>query len=105
MRWGAERPLAAALAVRIPGAAPRHPDGLVPVVPPASPGPDERALGVAQGPGRSRRLPREIPGGRPGQPLRAPAVPWSAGERSERVVAGVPPSAGDEARRDGRPGV
>jgi len=38
----------------------------------------------------------------PGQQLLASAAHSSAGERKERVNAGVPPSEGNEARRDGR---
>jgi hypothetical protein len=37
--------------------------------------------------------------------LRAPAAHSSAGERKERVDAEVPPSEGNEARRNGRQGV
>ena len=38
----------------------------------------------------------------PGYQLQAPAAHSSAGERKERVNAEVPPSEGDEVRRDGR---
>ena len=38
----------------------------------------------------------------PGDQLQAPAAHSSAGERKERVNAEVPPSEGNEVRRDGR---
>ena len=44
----------------------------------------------------------QIPAGDPGYQLQAPAAHSSAGERKERVDAEVPPSEGNEARRDGR---
>src|SRR5262249_40940491 len=40
----------------------------------------------------------------PGHQLQAPAAHSSAGERKERVDAEVPPSEGNEVRRDGRQG-
>ena len=66
MLWSAERPLAGALAVRRPGAAPRPRTGLVPAVRPASTEQGERTIGVPQGPGRSCRLLGEIPAGETG---------------------------------------
>jgi len=85
--WSAERPFVGALAVRIPGAVPRHRHGLVPAVLPASTEQGERPIGVLQEPGRSCRLLGEIPAGRPGQQLRASAAHSSAGERRGRVDA------------------
>jgi hypothetical protein len=102
MLWSVERPFVGALAVVIPGAALRHRNGLVPAVPPASTGHGERTFGGPQEPGRSCRLLREIPAGRPGQQLRASTAHSSGEERRERVGAEVPPSEGDEVRRDGR---
>src|SRR5262249_61202830 len=61
-----------------------------------------RTIGVPQELARSCRLLSEFPAGRPGQQLRASAVHSSAGERRERVDAEVPPSEGNEVRRDGR---
>ena len=105
MIWSAERPFVGALAFVIPGAALRYRTGLVSAVLPASTEQGERTFGGPQGPGRSCRLLGELPAGRPGQQLRAPAVHLSAGERRERGDAGVPPNEGNEVRRDGRPGV
>jgi hypothetical protein len=102
MLLSAERPFAGALAFVIPGAALRHRNGLVSAVLPASTEHGERTIGGPQEPGRSCLLLGEFPAGRPGQQLRAPAAHSSAGERRERVDAGVPPSEGDEVRRDGR---
>ena len=48
MLWSAERPFVGALAFVIPGAAPRHRNGLVPAVPPASTEQGERTFGVPQ---------------------------------------------------------
>src|SRR5262249_24729720 len=79
MLWSAERPFVGALTLRIPGAALRHRNGLVPAVLPASTEQGERTIGVPQEPGRSGRLLRGIPGGRPGHQLRASAVHSSAG--------------------------
>src|SRR6516164_6883750 len=101
MLWSAERPFVGALAFVIPGAALRHRTGLVSAVLPASTEHGERTFGVPQEPGRSCRLLGEIPAGRPGQQLRAPAVHSSGEERRERVDAEVPPSEGNEVRRDG----
>src|SRR5262249_30710079 len=88
MLWSAERPFVGALVVRIPGAAPRHRNGLVPAVLPASTEDGERTIGVPQEPGRSGRLLRGIPSGRPGQQLRAPAVHSSVGERKDEWARG-----------------
>src|SRR5215831_3569054 len=88
MLSSAERPFVGAFAVRIPGAAPRHRNGLVPAVLPASTEQGERASGVPQELGRSCRLLRGIPGGRPGHQLRAPAVHSSAGERKNEWTRG-----------------
>src|SRR5215469_1079518 len=63
MLLSAERPLAGAFAVRIPGAAPLHRNGLVPAVPPASTDHGKRAIGVPQELGRSCRLLSEMPAG------------------------------------------
>ena len=68
MRLSVERPFVGALAFRIPGAAPRHRNGLVPAVLPASTEHGERTLWVPQEPGRSCRLLREIPAGDTGLP-------------------------------------
>src|SRR5262249_526731 len=63
MRLSAERPFVGALAVRIPGATPRHRNGLVPAVLPASTDHGERTIGVPQEPGRSCHLLSEMPAG------------------------------------------
>src|SRR5262249_11613934 len=101
----AERPFVGALALRIPGAALRHRDGLMPAVLPASTEQGERTFGVPPGSGRSCRLLRGILAGRPGQQLQASTAHSSGEERRERVDAGGPPSEGNEVRRDGRPEV
>ena len=111
MLLSAERPFAGALAVRIPGAAPRHRNGLVPAVLPASTEHGERTIGVPQEPGRSCRLLREIPAGETGLTTPGPdgalvrrgakrtsgrrgtakrrqrsAAGWAAGSRSALIV-------------------
>src|SRR5262249_28943446 len=68
----AERPFVGAFAVRIPGAAPRHRNGLVTAVLPASTDQGERTIGVPQEPGRSCRLLREMPAGDPGRTTPGP---------------------------------
>src|SRR5262249_45519598 len=72
MLWSGERPLVGAFAVRIPGAAPRHRNGLVTAVLPASTDQGERTIGVPQEPGRSCRLLREMPAGDPGRTTPGP---------------------------------
>src|SRR6516162_5038077 len=68
MLLSAERPFVGALALRIPGAAPRHRNGLVLAVLPASTEHGERTPGVPQEPGRSCRFLCEIPAGDTGLP-------------------------------------
>ena len=105
MLLSVERPFVGAFAFRIPGAALLHRNGLVRAVLPASTEQGERTFGAPQEPGRSCHLLSELPAGRPGQQLRASTAHSSGEERRERVDAGVPPSEGDEVRRDGRQGV
>jgi len=98
-----ESPFAGASAVEIPGAMLRHCSGLVPAVLPES---DwnmcKRTREVPQELGRSGRSLNEIPAGEPGDQLQALMAHSSIGERTERVNAEVPPSEGNEVRRDGR---
>jgi hypothetical protein len=63
MLLSVERPFAGAFAVRIPGAALLHRNGLVRAVLPASTEHGERTFGVPQEPGRSCRFLSEIPAG------------------------------------------
>src|SRR6516162_5235626 len=63
MLLSVERPFVGALAFRIPGAAPRHRNGLVLAVLPASTEHGERTLGVPQELGRSCRFLSELPAG------------------------------------------
>jgi hypothetical protein len=72
MLLSAERPFVGALALRITGAAPRHRNGLVPAVLPASTEHGERTLGVPQEPGRSCRFLCEIPAGDTGSTTPGP---------------------------------
>ncbi len=64
-----------------------------------------RSQGVPQEPGRPLRSPRQVPAGGPGDQLQARGRgrprPW---ERNAGAT-GIPPSEGNEARRDGRRGV
>lgn len=62
----------------------------------------KRTIGIPQELGRSCRLLSDFPAEIPGHQLLASAVHLSAGERKQRVQAEVPPSEGNEARRDGR---
>ena len=102
MLWSVERPFAGAFAFLIPGATLRHCTGLVPAVLPASTEHGKRKLGFPRNLGDpvvSSAMSRpEIPGDQ----LQASAAHSSAGERKERVNAEVPPSEGNEVRRDGR---
>ena len=102
MLLSAERPFVGALAFVIPGAALRHRNGLVPAVLPASTEHGERTFGGPRNLGDPIASPASSRPEIPGQQLQAPAVHSSAEERTERVDAGVPPSEGDEVRRDGR---
>jgi len=63
MLLSVERPFVGAFAIRIPGAALRHRNGLVRAVLPASTEHGERTLGVPQEPGRSCRFLCELPAG------------------------------------------
>ena len=102
MLLSVERPFAGALAFVIPGAALRYRTGLVSAVLPASTEQGKRKWGLPRNLGgpvvSSAKSRPELPG----HQLQAPAAHSSAGERTERVHAEVPPSEGDEVRRDGR---
>ena len=102
MLLSVERPFVGAFAFHIPGATLLHLTGLVPAVLPASTEHGKRTIGVPQELGSSCRLLSEIPVGVPGDQLQASAAHSSAGERTERVNAKVPPNEGNEVRRDGR---
>ena len=102
MLWSVERPFVGASAFHIPGATLLHCTGLVPAVLPASTEHGKRKWGFPRNLGdpvvSSVKSRPELPGDQ----LQAPAAHSSAGERTERVDAEVPPSEGNEARRDGR---
>ena len=102
MLLSVERPFAGAFLFLIPGATLRHCIGLVHAVLPASTEHGKRTLGFPRNlgvPVVSSAMSRpEIPGVQ----LQASAAHSSAGERNERVNAEVPPSEGNEVRRDGR---
>ena len=102
MLLSAERPFAGASALHIPGATPRHRTGLVPAVLPASVEHGKWKWGFPRNLGDPVVSSAQVPAGDPGYQLQAPAAHSSAGERTERVDAEVPPSEGNEARREGR---
>ena len=86
MLWSVESPLAGALAVRLPRATPRHCNGLVHAVLPASVwNMCKRTIGVPQELGRSCRLLGRSRMELPGDQLQAAAAHSSAPERKERV--------------------
>src|SRR6516165_1606779 len=106
MLLSAERPFVGASAFHIPGATLLHRSGLVTAVLPASTEHGKRTLGVPQELGRSCRLLRENPGrsyrvtnSRPRRRTRPP------GSEQNECTREVPPSEGNEVRRDGRQGV
>ena len=98
-----ERPFVGASAFEIPGAMLRHRNGLVPAVLPESDGNMcKRTVGVPQELGRSCRLLGDSRPESPGDQLQASAAHSAAEERTEASATEVPPSEGNEARRDGR---
>ena len=102
MLLSVERPFVGASAFHIPGAMLLHRIGLVPAVLPASTEHGKRTLGFSRNLGdpvvSSAKSRPEIPGDQ----LQASAAHSSVGERKERANAEVPPSEGNEVRRDGR---
>ena len=102
MLLSVERPFVGASAFHIPGATLLHCTGLVRAVLPASTEHGKRKLGFSRNLGdpvvSSAKSRPEIPG----YQLQAPAAHSSAGERTERVNAEVPPNEGNEVRRNGR---
>jgi hypothetical protein len=102
MLLSVERPFVGASAFHIPGAMLLHRIGLVSGVLPASTEHGKRKSGFPRNLGdpvvSSATSRPELPG----HQLQAPAAHSSAGERTERVNAEVPPSEGNEVRRDGR---
>src|SRR3954447_17674745 len=102
MLLSVERPFVGASAFHIPGAMLLHRTGLVPAVLPASTEHGKRQWGFSRNLGdpvvSSAKSRPELPG----YQLQAPAAHSSVGERNERVNAEVPPSEGNEVRRDGR---
>jgi hypothetical protein len=86
MLWSVERPFVGALALRIPGAAPRHRNGPVPAVLPASTEHGERTIGVPQEPGRSCRLLGELPAGATG--LTTPGLGGALVRRGAKRTSG-----------------
>lgn len=101
MLLSVERPLVGASAFHIPGAMLLHRSGLVTAVLPASTEHGKRILGFPrnlEGPVISSAI---FPAGEPGYQLQASAAHSSAEERRKRVNAEVPPSEGNEVRRDG----
>src|SRR6516165_6333782 len=86
MLLSVESPLAGALAVRLPRATPRHCNGLVLAVLPASVwNMSKRTIGVPQELGRACRLLGKTRMELPGDQLQAGAAHSSAPERKERV--------------------
>jgi hypothetical protein len=102
MLLSVERPFVGASAFHLPGATLRHLTGLVPVVLPASTEHGKRISGFPRNLGGPVVSSAKFPVGAPGYQLRASAAHSSAEERRERVNAEVPPSEGNEVRRDGR---
>ena len=102
MLLSAERPIAGALAVGIPGATLLHRNGLVTESCRRRGNMCKRMIGVPQELGSSCRFLSKLPAGAPGYQLQASAAHSSAEERTERVNAEVLPSEGNEARRNGR---
>ena len=102
MLLSVERPFVGAFAVLLPRATLRHRTGLVPAVLPASTEHGKRKLGVSRNLGypvvSSVKSRPELPG----HQLQVSAAHSSAGERTERVKREVPPSEGNEVRRNGR---
>src|SRR5580765_4939778 len=102
MLLSVERPFVGASAFHIPGATLRHRTGLVPAVLPASTEHGKRKWGSPRNLGDpvvSSAQSRPEP---PGDQLQASAAHSSAGEQTKRVDTEVPPSEGNEVRREGR---
>ena len=102
MLFSVERPFVGAFAFHIPGAMLLHRIGLVTAVLPASTEHGKRKWGFPRNLGgpvvSSTKSRPEIPG----DELQASTAHSSAEERKERVNAEVPPSEGNEVRRDER---
>ena len=103
MLLSVERPFAGAFAFRSPRAKSRHCNGLVLAILPASEwNMCRRTIGVLQELGRSCRFLSEVPAGDTGSPTPGFGGALVRRGAKERVNAEVPPSEGNEARRDGR---
>jgi hypothetical protein len=102
MLLSVERPFVGASAFPIPGAMLLHCIGLVPAVLPASTDHGERTLGSPRNLGDPVVSSAQSRPEQPGDQLQASAAHSSVEERKERVNAEVPPSEGNEVRRDGR---
>jgi len=102
MLLSVERPFVGASAFHIPGATLLHRTGLVPAVLPASTEHGKRQWGFSRYLGDPVVSSAQSRPELPGYQLQAPAAHSSVGERNERVNAEVPPSEGNEVRRDGR---
>ena len=102
MLLSVERPFVGASAFHLPGATLLHFSGLVHAVLPASTEHGKRTSGFSRNLGDPVVSSAESRPEIPGYQLQASAVHSSVGERKERASAEVPPSEGNEVRRDGR---
>ena len=102
MLLSVERPFVGAFAVRIPGATLLHRNGLVQAVLPASEEHVQTDNGGSPGTWEILSFPRQYPGWRTGSPT--PGLGGALVRRGAKTTSGpeVPPSEGNEARRDGR---